>query len=76
MLSIHYDKEGEEYDSTIQKKVSDYCAGLIDYVGFDDFAVKSTRRQFIRYKLYWGDTEGGRLGKIAGEIVNALTPDE
>lgn len=75
MLSLHYKKGSRRTYTTIQKEVRKYCVNLIELVGIDDFAAKSTHRQFIRYKLYWSDAEEGRVGKIADEAINALSPE-
>lgn len=75
MLSLHYKKGSRRTYPTIQKEVIKYCVNLIEHVGIDDFAAKSTCRQFIRYKQYWSDAQEGIFGKIADAAINALSPE-
>ncbi len=76
MLALHYKRAGRRNYSAIKQKVKSYCADLIEYVGIDDFAVSSTRRQFYRYKLYWGNAGDGELRRIASEAVSTLKADD
>ena len=73
MLSKHYGIDAEREYSTIENVVVGLCQSLIKNVGPNDFTVKSTQRQFERYKLYWGTAEGGDIDKIAGAAIAALT---
>ncbi len=72
LLCVYHDP-GSRSDAEVIAAIQRHCDKIVELVGWEDFAVFSTRRQFQRYvDWWWKGLDGAAVAKIA---VVRLTRD-